>query len=435
MKLYRLTDCQFSCCHLQECDSLRNSRGGVTKSRTVEATMPSDGCSRVYVLQVTLACLLWCLFVSLIPIYAKRVFDGGFGFGRFPYPCFAAHMQLAAASLLLGIVHFSQHTLACSTSNRSGQASWLLGPHFCFKLRYASPPGMAFGFKYAITNVALSLVDNSTHVLLGATELLWVLALAVTINSERPGVLEVMAVLVSLAGNVIVALGLATGIDAPFWPLFLNLLAPFIGALCISTLRKGVAGLFDPGNRLGGTTSVVEFTVLKLAVASFAALVSAMVLENGLWSFQKHPEPWWRALAAYPVAGVATILASGVLTSVLHVTLAWLAWLTSAMAVGLLGEVKVLPQWSLNQIFGTKHVLSSSYLLGAGLGIAGALLYAAANLLAQTRGKLILNLSGFSFQPREDAKPQQSPSAEMYIASSPSSRSGTESLTGVEASE
>ncbi|OLP98218.1 putative alpha-ketoglutarate-dependent hypophosphite dioxygenase [Symbiodinium microadriaticum] len=385
--------------------------------------------------QVTLACLLWCLFVSLIPIYAKRVFDGGFGFGKFPYPCFAAHMQLAAASLLLGIVHLSQYTMSCTASTGSGQASWLLGPHLCFKLKYASPPGMAFGFKYAVTNVALSLVDNSTHVLLGATELLWVLALAVTINSERPGVLEVTAVLVSLAGNIIVALGLATGIDAPFWPLFLNLLAPFIGALCISTLRKGVAGLFDPGNRLGGTTSLVEFTVLKLAVASLAALVSAMVLESGLWSFQKNPDPWWKALAAYPVAGVATILASGVLTSVLHVTLAWLAWLTSAMAVGLLGEVKVLPQWSLNQIFGTKHVLSSSYLLGAGLGIAGALLYAAANLIAQTRGKLILNTSGFSFQPREDAKPPQSQSAEMYIASSPSasSRSGTESLTGVEA--
>ncbi len=40
-----------------------------------------------------------------------------------------------------------------------------------------------------------------------------------------------------------------------FWGLFFNLLAPFVGALCISTLRRGVAGLFDPTNCLSGTTS------------------------------------------------------------------------------------------------------------------------------------------------------------------------------------
>ena len=142
MKLYRLTDCQFSCCHLQECDSLRNSRGGVTKSRTVEATMPSDGCSRVYVLQVTLACLLWCLFVSLIPIYAKRVFDGGFGFGRFPYPWLrcahaagcckppAWHRPFLAAHIGL------QHQQQVRSSIMASRASLLLQVEVCKSTRH-----------------------------------------------------------------------------------------------------------------------------------------------------------------------------------------------------------------------------------------------------------------------------------------------------------
>ena len=383
--------------------------------------------SRWYVCQIALGCLLWCLCVSAIPIYAKRVFDGGFGFKKFPYPCFAAHLQLAAASVLLGIIHLTQHAWSAFHA-RSGRASWLLGPHIYFKMQYAAPPGLAFGLKYAITNLALSLVDNSTHVLLGATELLWVLMLAVVINSERPGVLEVLALLVSVVGNAIVAMSSVKSLDAPFWPIFLNLLAPFVGALCVSTLRRGVAGLADPANRLGGTTSLIEFTVLKLALASAAALASAMVLENGVWSFQKNPKAWWVAVASYPSAGVAMILASGILTSVLHVTLAWLAFLTSAMAVGLLGEVKVLPQWSLNQLFGVKHALASTYLLGASLGIVGALFYAAASLITHTRGKLILTAFGCRWQPLEPTElPGQSPAAEMCAARSATPLSDSES--------
>ena len=45
-----------------------------------------------------------------------------------------------------------------------------------------------------------------------------------------------------------------------FWGLFFNLLAPFVGALCISTLRTGVAGLFDPTNCLSGTTSSLVYS-------------------------------------------------------------------------------------------------------------------------------------------------------------------------------
>jgi len=230
------------------------------------------------------------------------------------------------------------------------------------------------------------------------------------INGERPGVLEVLALAISVSGNFIVAASSVKALDAPFWPLFLNLLAPFIGALCVSTLRAGVAGLFDPGNCLGGAMTKMEFTIFKLALACIAALLSAMLLENGSWSFMGSAVPWWTALGSYPAVGTALILASGILTSILHVTLAWLAWLTSAMAVGLLGEVKVLPQWILNELFGAKHALTSSYLLGAGLGIAGAILYAAASFVRHAHGKLILNPSGLQWQPVVDEDlPRQSP--------------------------
>ena len=106
-----------------------------------------------YGLQVVLCVLLWCFGVSAVPIYAKRIFDGSFGVKkllgngvlpsdtpqikvpakfsnhtrhspmhsitdqhstlkihpRFPYPCFAAFLQLGFASVLLGCLHLMQH--------------------------------------------------------------------------------------------------------------------------------------------------------------------------------------------------------------------------------------------------------------------------------------------------------------------------------------
>ena len=113
-----------------------------------------------YGLQVVLCLLLWCFGVSAVPIYAKRIFDGSFGVKkllgngvlpcdtpkfsnhtrhspmhsitdqhstlkihpRFPYPCFAAFLQLAFASVLLGCLHLMQHLWI---SRVSWQTFWL----------------------------------------------------------------------------------------------------------------------------------------------------------------------------------------------------------------------------------------------------------------------------------------------------------------------
>jgi len=383
-----------------------------------------------YGLQVVLCLLLWCFGVSAVPIYAKRIFDGSFGVKKFPYPCFAAFLQLAFASVLLGCLHLMQH-LWISRGKALQSQSWLFGPYFGFKLKHVAPAGVAFGCRYVTANLGLSLADNSTHVLLGATELVWVLLLAVLINKERPGVLEVLACIVSLVGNVIVATSAVNlhQMDTPFWGLFFNLLAPFVGALCISTLRTGVAGLFDPTNCLSGTTSKIEFTSLKLGCASLTSLLAAMLLENGLWSFHGTAISWWRALASYPHLGVIFILASGILTSVLHVSMAWLAWLTSALAMGLLVEIKVLPQWILNYFFGLHHPLSSSYLLGASLGIFGALLYACASWVTQRYGKVSLTFTGFKLQAAapnslltDDSSSEEQSSAEMSTVTASTSQ-------------
>eukprot|EP00434_Breviolum_minutum_P017189 symbB.v1.2.015174.t1/scaffold1109.1/size137296/4 len=185
-----------------------------------------------YGLQVVLCVLLWCFGVSAVPIYAKRIFDGSFGVKKFPYPCFAAFLQLGFASVLLGCLHLMQH-LWISRGKALQSQSWLFGPYFGFKLKHVAPAGVAFGCRYVTANLGLSLADNSTHVLLGATELVWVLLLAVLINKERPGVLEVLACIVSLVGNVIVATSAVNlhQMDTPFWGLFFNLLAPFVAAL------------------------------------------------------------------------------------------------------------------------------------------------------------------------------------------------------------
>mmetsp|Transcript_37055 Transcript_37055/g.95700 ORF Transcript_37055/g.95700 Transcript_37055/m.95700 type:complete len:283 (-) Transcript_37055:524-1372(-) len=270
------------------------------------------------------------------------------------------------------------------------------------------------------------MADTSTHAPLGTSEIVWVVLLAMIINKERPGVLELVAVAVSATGNL-VALSSARTINGPFLPLFLNVLAPGVGALCVSTLRHSVVSLFDPSNRLRGTMTKIEFTAIMLTLSSFAALASAMIVESGLFSLHggMDSNPWWVSLAAYPSRGTMLILASGILTALFHVSLAWLAWITSATAVGMLGEVKVVPQWTF-----IKHSMSSMYLVGAGIGIMGSVLFACASYITHTRGKLIVTPSGFQWQPCVEARQKsECPSGELVQTLPTTSESGESTIT------
>lgn len=107
-------------------------------------------------LKVGTATVIFCLSVSAVPIYNKLVFaegvcDGKACLKKYPYPMATAFLQLSLVSLVLALVNIVGHL-----SDRD--QSWILGPHYLYKIRHVAPVGLLFGFKYAVTNWGLQIV-------------------------------------------------------------------------------------------------------------------------------------------------------------------------------------------------------------------------------------------------------------------------------------
>lgn len=344
-------------------------------------------------LKTAFSVFIFCLTVSFIPIYNKKVFAGAAGVQRFPYPLAIAFLQLGLVASCLGLASTAAHLLLPPLAPRSRgglplERSWLFGPHFCYKVRHAAPAGLCFGLKYAVTNWGLQLVPTGTHLLLQATDLLWTVALARLVNHEHVGPTEALAALLSTAGTAMVSTDAAQQLSAPLLPILVNLLTPLFLGLSVTTLRSGVNELMQPRGRLGGTMAVAEFTSIKLTVSSLTCLVASCVLEGGVIGLSKHTgvhrthkPAWWVALAAYPAHGTALILLGGVFILVFQVNITWLTRLTSAVTVGMVGGVKVVPQWILNSAFGVGHAHSTPLsAIGALLVLAASGLYLRAQL-------------------------------------------------------
>uniref|UniRef100_A0A7S1RXV4 Sugar phosphate transporter domain-containing protein n=1 Tax=Alexandrium catenella TaxID=2925 RepID=A0A7S1RXV4_ALECA len=366
------------------------------------------GQDKVLAAKVAASVVVYCLAVSAVPIYNKKVFSGkvcwdeGACAKSFPYPIATAFLQLGFVSLVLGFASVVGHL--CSPQARAAGRSWVFGPHFGYKLRHVAPVGLLFGVKYAITNWGLALVPTAKHLLLQSTDLVWTVIFARAINKERLGLFEGVAAVFSVVGGVLISLEAGGNLEAPVLGLTVNLLTPIFLALCITTLRKGVAELFRPDNCVGGM-SPAEFTAIKLALSSAMALAISFLLENeGVLAAEgrKHPQSWWSALHEYPAVSLGLLFVGGLFVLVFQVNITWLSGLTSATAVGIVGEVKVVPQWFINAAFSAKLDLSPFNIAGALFSLAGSVLYASS---ASQPRRLILTRQGVQWVAREGSEP------------------------------
>lgn len=338
---------------------------------------PLQGLNRLQLLwrlKVATATVIFCLSVSAVPIYNKLVFaqgvcDGAGCLRKYPYPVATAFLQLALVSLVLALFNTVGHF--CCDRNQS----WIFGPHFRYKLRHVAPVGILFGLKYGVTNWGLQLVPVGIHLLLQSTDVIWTILLAAFANEEDIGLIEGVAAVLSAVGSSLIGLHAMDTLEAPLVPLLVNLVPPFLLALCVSTLRMGASELFRLDNRLEGTISPTEFTCIKLALSSLTALGLAMICESGTDS----KASWWSALLAESPTGLLLMLLGCIFVLIFQVNLTWLAGLTSAATVGIIGGVKVIPQWTMNAVFQLKVDLSPLNIFGALLVLLATSLYAAAS--------------------------------------------------------
>lgn len=355
-------------------------------------------------LKVAFSVVIYCLSVSAVPIYNKKVFSGNVCWSggcakSFPFPITTAFLQLGFVSLVLAIMSIIGHI--CSPRSRASGCSWIFGPHFGYKLRHIAPVGVLFGIKYGITNWGLALVPTAKHLLLQATDLVWTCIFARIINKEHLGAVETVAAALSVVGAVLISFAAGGELEAPALGLTVNLLTPIFLALCITTLRTGAAEVLRADNCLGGSMSPVEFTAIKLALSSTMALVLAFVIESEAIQTlegKQHAQSWWIALSDYPFASLCLVLAGGFFVLIFQVNITWLAGLTSAVAVGIVGEVKVLPQWVLNELFNLKVDFSPLNIAGAAFSLTGSILYAVSSSLPR---RLVISRQGFQWQLRD----------------------------------
>lgn len=341
-------------------------------------------------LKIAASVVIYCISVSAIPIFNKLVFSGGLGVSKFPYPVATAFLQLGVVGITLCMFSVAMHLYrSCIHRCRNDlqpavltkSQSWVFGPEFSYKFRHAAPIGALFGLKYGITNLGLHLVPTGTHLLLQTTDLVWTLLLARLINKEKLGVSESCAAGLTTIGAVLIGWNAVSNLNLPLIAVIVNIVTPFMLALCIVELRRGTAELLRPDNRLEGTMSPIEFTAIKLVVSSLVALILASILENGVVNATWIDNgSWWNALASFPFESLAIMFAGGGLfVLIFQVNITWLAALTSATTVGIVGEVKVVPQWALNSLFQLHVDLKLVNILGAAFSLLGSASYAYAS--------------------------------------------------------
>mmetsp|Transcript_44951 Transcript_44951/g.106745 ORF Transcript_44951/g.106745 Transcript_44951/m.106745 type:complete len:410 (+) Transcript_44951:93-1322(+) len=347
--------------------------------------------------KVVIGIVVFCATVSAVPLCSKLVFQGSSGASavpRFPYPLATAFLQLSFTSCILAMGNVGHHL--CSTfcqaesvsSRRSRtQPSWLLGPHLFYKLRHIMPAGLMFGLKFAITNWGLQKVPAPTHLLLQSTDLLWTLIFARVVNREKLNGIELGATLMSSVGAIVISYDASASLDIPCLAIAVNLMTPIALALCVNFLRAGVAELTNPDNQIRGSISSVEFTAWKTGISAVVTLALSFLLESGNFRLSEYSllhrsskPPWWMALRDYPQSGILLLLLDSVFLLLFQVNLTWLTSLTSAVTVGIISEVKVIPQWLINSAFGLPVHHTNANLIGAVILLLASAVYACSTM-------------------------------------------------------
>ena len=220
-----------------------------------------------YECAVTLSVLTYWIFVSLIPVYNKFFFQKSL----YPYPVATAGIQLGVVSLLLGLLNILQHVLwvhcwgrnaspchqhdnnrhiipatneqgdstttttntpIITTTHIPSTGSYILGPHFFWKMKWCFPIGFLFGVKYGVTNLGLNMISAPTHLLLQSTDLVWTVLGAWWINGEWIDWTEMMCLAACVAGSIVLGWQVSEdeSIKAPVYAIVINLISPmFLG--------------------------------------------------------------------------------------------------------------------------------------------------------------------------------------------------------------
>ena len=234
--------------------------------------------------------------------------------------------QLFGVALLFGLAH-AGHSVYTGSPVRLSEVRR--------KARNIGPLGVAFGLKLGATNVGLALVSVEMHVLLAATDILWVALFARLINGERVrNVTGGLALVGCFCGACLVSTdSYDAGRHVAFYAVALNLVGPVIQGIVVTLLRRSATREVARQN-----TSYVEFTFMKLAFSTATAGVLALLIEGVADA---------RSCVVALLKDAPRFLTTVGLISGVQLLFTVLATLASGTSVGVVGTVKIIPQWLL----------------------------------------------------------------------------------------
>eukprot|EP01116_Phalansterium_solitarium_P000801 TRINITY_DN10658_c0_g1_i1.p1 TRINITY_DN10658_c0_g1~~TRINITY_DN10658_c0_g1_i1.p1 ORF type:complete len:397 (+),score=119.60 TRINITY_DN10658_c0_g1_i1:90-1280(+) len=305
-----------------------------------EDLRPAKSAHTNMVIGVILAVVFYIIAI-IMPLYNSVLFNGvpQWHVPAYNRPLTATWLQMFASSVVLFALDACNYfyNRRKQPSLMLYQPSWSCSPGFLWKCKTLILAAIAFAAVMALTNVGLSVISYNTHVLIRASEIAFVVAFAWPINGERPTILGGASLVVLLVGTIIVALDFtqANKSNDPV-SLTINIASCVASGIFTVLLRRACVKLRERDPLI----SVVEISFFKMALATVVLLPFPLIFELDALPL----------LGRLPHGAIITVAFGVVITAAFQSVGVGLATYALATSVGILGQVKFIPQLALSYV-------------------------------------------------------------------------------------
>ncbi|KAL0230927.1 hypothetical protein GEMRC1_010332 [Eukaryota sp. GEM-RC1] len=298
------------------------------------------------------------LFVGVfLPFYNYTLFhDKGKHFPGFPYPIAATLLQLVGVVVVLSVYSFFKKL---PSHNRA------FGRLYVYRLSFIWPVCLSQAINIMLMNQGLFMLNVSLHVLLRASEIIWVVLLTFFFKKERPQKLVLFCCSIVFVGTLFIVyhIVLQKGVtQKSVWAVVIHFITTIISALNIVVFRVLILKLKNCSKH---PIDAVELTILNISTMAILILPCALVFEPEFIPtlFQPNPKLW-------------TMLGAGlVFTALYKLTFTALITQTTAVTVGVVSQLKVVVQVVLDVVLYKKYHSTVFMYLGAFFTCLGLVLY------------------------------------------------------------
>jgi len=309
--------------------------------------------------------ILYYLLAVIMPLFNDLVFRGYGHIKGYRFPLTATWLQLIGVTLCLFVYNLLAHCIVVQRQDVL-RKSWVFGQGFLFKCKQLFFPALSFAFVMALTNMGLFLIgDVNIHVLLRASEIFWVVLFAFIIQKETPTFWTLVCLALLIGGTVLVSLDYSNGTTLASGnstiAIVINLLSSVASGLMLVLLRKACVVL----RKRDPTTSVLEITLIKVAMATIMVAPVTLALEINSWTALYKAEYHIKLLVG---AGVFVTMAY-------QSIVVGLTAFSLATTVGIIAQSKLIPQIILSIVWLQKWVPTPLHIVGASMLVVASCAY------------------------------------------------------------